>query len=89
MEADRAFFEAYSTSDSPLDTLFNHLADGANVLPPGAPMARDKEESLAVFAALEELPGYSLTVWKKQPDGTWKIAVDMFNANGATASVEE
>ena len=130
IEADRAFFEAYSTSDSPLDTLFNHFADGANVLPPGAPMARDKEESLAVFAALEELPGYSLTwsaskadvggagdlgytigtyhmefqdpegnpveidgkfmtVWKKQPDGTWKIAVDMFNANGATTSVEE
>ena len=36
-----------------------------------------------------EIDGKFMTVWKKQPDGTWKIAVDMFNANGATASVEE
>jgi ketosteroid isomerase-like protein len=122
MEADRAFFEAVSTSDSPLDTLSAHMMDNANVLPPDAPMARGKEESLAVFAALQALPGYSLrwsaltgdvgsagdlgytigsyhmefqdpegdpveidgkymTVWKKQSDGSWKIAVDMFNAN--------
>jgi len=122
LEADRGVFEAYSTSDTPLDTLFTFFTDDAIVLPPDAPMARGKEESRAVFAALEAMPGYSLTwsasmadvggvadlgytigtyhmafqdpggnpveidgkfmtVWKKQPDGTWKIAVDMFNAN--------
>ncbi|TFG66422.1 MAG: DUF4440 domain-containing protein [Gemmatimonadales bacterium] len=123
MEADRAMFEAYSTSDSPLDALMAHFVDDANVLPPDAPMARDKAESRAVFAALEAMPGYSLTwspskgdaggglgytigtyqikvqdpegnplaidgkymtVWEKQPDGSWKVAVDMFNANGAS-----
>jgi len=26
--------------------------------------------------------GKFMTVWKKQSDGSWKIAVDMFNANG-------
>ena len=128
MEADRAFFEAYSTSDSPLDALIAHFVDEAHVLPPDAPMARDREEARAVFAALEAMPGFSLswspsvadaggdlgytigtyhmevqdpegnplaidgkymTVWKKQPDGSWKVAVDMFNANGAATPVEE
>ena len=122
IEADRAMFEAYSTSDSPLDALMAHFLDDANVLPPDAPIARGKEESRAIFAALEAMPGYSLTwspskgdasgdlgytigtyrieiqdpagnplaidgkymtVWKKQPDGTWKVSVDMFNADGA------
>ena len=121
-------FEAYSTSDSPLDALMAHFLDDANVLPPDAPLAQGKEESRAVFASLEAMPGYSLTwsplkgdasghlgytigtyrievqdsegyplaidgkymtVWKKQPDGTWKVAVDMFNANGAAPPVEE
>ncbi len=122
LEVDRGVLEAYSTSDTPLDTLFSFFTDDAIVLPPGAPMARGKQESRAVFAALEAMPGYSLTwsasmadvggvadlgytigtyhmafqdpagnpveidgkfmtVWKKQPDGTWRIAVDMFNAN--------
>ena len=128
MEADRAMFEAYSTSDSPLDALMAHFLDEANVLPPDAPLARGKEESRAVFAALEAMPGFSLTwspsegdvggdlgytigtyrievqdaegfllgidgkyitVWKKQPDGTWKVGVDMFNANGPAVSVED
>ena len=78
---------------------------------------------MAIFAALAELPGYSLrwqaeiaevsgaadlgytigpyhmefqdpegnpvvidgkflTIWKRQPDGSWKTAVDMFNEDG-------
>lgn len=128
MEADRAMFQAYSTSSSPLDSIMTHWADDAKVLPPDAPMARGKEASRAVFAELEAMPGYSLTwepsiaeasgdlgytigtyhmelqdsegrplaidgkymtVWRKQPDGTWKVAVDMFNANGAPAPVEK
>lgn len=124
MEADRAMFEASSTSDSPLDALMAHFADDAKVLAPDAPMARGKEASRAVFAELYAMPGFSLTwkpttadvsadlgytigtyhmefqgseggpvaidgkymtVWKKQSDGTWKVAVDMFNANGPPA----
>lgn len=120
MEADRAWFEAYSTSVSPLDTQMVRFLDDARVLPPDAPMARGKNEIRAVFARLEAMPEFSLawsastadasgdlgytigtyhmefhdpegspvaidgkytTVWKKQPDGTWKVAVDMFNAN--------
>ncbi len=27
------------------------------------------------------IDGKYLTVWKRQPDGGWKVAVDMFNAN--------
>lgn len=128
MEADRAMFEAYSSSDSPVDALMSHFGEDANVLPPDAPIARGKAESRAVFAALEAMPGFSLTwsssradasgdlgytigtyrmdlldpegnplaidgkymtVWKKQPDDTWKVAVDMFNADGPPTPVEE
>lgn len=130
MEADRAFYEAYSTSDSPLDALVAHFLDDARVLPPDAPMAQGVEEIRAVFGALEALPGYSLawspstadvggagdlgytigayhiefkgpegtplaidgkytTVWKKQSDGAWKVAVDMFNGDGAPTPVAE
>lgn len=129
MEADRALFEAYSTSDSPADTLAALAATDAVVLAPDLPMARTKDEIRAVFTALEEMPGYSLTwspstatvggagdlgytigtyhlgfespegiplevdgkyltVWKKQPDGGWKLAVDMFNADGVPTPAE-
>ncbi len=126
MDADRAMFEAYSTGDSPVDALMSHFTDDANVLAPDMPMARDRDESRAVFAAMEAMPGYSLawspskadasgdlgytvgtyhielqdpegdplaidgkylTVWKKQSDGHWMVAVDMFNANGPPTPV--
>ena len=123
MATDDAFFEAVQASDDPVATLAAHFLDDANVLAPDMPMARGKEASMAVFAALAALPGYSLrwkaeiaevggaadlgytigpyhmefldpegnpvvidgkfmTIWKKQADGTWKTAVDMFNADG-------
>jgi ketosteroid isomerase-like protein len=123
LAADDAFFEAISTSDDPAATLDAHFLDDVNVLAPDMPMARGKEASLAIFAALGAMPGYSLrwkaeiaevggaadlgytigpyhmefqdpegnpvvidgkfmTIWKKQADGTWKTAVDMFNADG-------
>ncbi len=34
------------------------------------------------------IDGKYMTVWKKQSDGTWKVAVDMFNANGPPMPVE-
>ena len=128
VEADRAMFEDFSTSDSPLDALMAHFVDDANVLAPDVPIALGKENSRAIFAALEAMPGYSLTwspskgdasgdlgytigtyrietqdpegnpiaidgkymtVWKKQPDGTWRVGVDMFNADGAAQPVDE
>ena len=126
MAADDAFFEAVSTSDDPAATLSAHFLDDANVLAPDMPMARGKEASMAIFAALEAFPEYSLrwkaeiaevggaadlgytigpyhmefqdpegnpvvidgkflTIWKKQADGTWKTAVDMFNSDGPPA----
>lgn len=36
-----------------------------------------------------EIDGKYLTVWKRQPDGSWKIAVDMFNSNGPPVPVTE
>ena len=123
MAADDAFFESVNASDDPVATLSAHFLDDANVLAPDMPMAHGKQASIAIFAALEELPGYSLrwkaeiaevggaadlgytigpyhmefkdpegnpvvidgkfmTIWKKQADGDWRVAVDMFNANG-------
>ncbi len=36
-----------------------------------------------------EIEGKYLSVWKRQPDGRWKIAVDMFNSNGPPVPVVE
>ncbi len=129
MAADDAFSEASSTSDDPIATVSAHYLDDANVLAPDMPMARGKEASMAIFAALGALPEYSLswkaeiaevggaadlgytigpyhmefldpegnpvvidgkfmTIWKKQADGTWKIAVDMFNTDGVPPADE-
>ena len=130
LEKDRTQSEAYSTSETPLDTIFASFADDARVLAPGIPMAEGWEASRAVFAKLEALPGYSLeyspaiadvggaadlgytigtyhmklpgsdgsiveidgkylSIWKRQPDGSWKIAVDMFNADGPPVPATE
>ena len=32
--------------------------------------------------------GKYMTIWKKQADGTWKVAVDMFNADGPPTAGE-
>jgi len=32
--------------------------------------------------SIVEIDGKYLSIWKRQPDGNWKIAVDMFNADG-------
>ena len=32
------------------------------------------------------IDGKYLTIWKRQPDGTWMVAADMFNANGPPTS---
>ena len=60
LETDRTQAEAYSTSETPLDTIFASFAEDARVLAPGIPMAEGWEASRAVFAKLEALPGYSL-----------------------------
>ena len=130
LETDRAQAMAYSTSDTPLDTIFAAFTDDARVLAPGTPIAEGWEASRALFARLEALPGYSLeysptmadvggaaelgytigtyhmnlpsgdgtianiegkylTIWKRQADGNWKIAVDMFNTDGPSVPATE
>ena len=117
LETDRRLAETYSTSETPLDTIFASFTDDSRVLAPDIPMAEGWEASRAVFAKLEALPGYSLkyspvmadvggaadlgytigtyhmklpdsdgnmveidgkylSLWKRQPDGNWKIAVE-------------
>ncbi len=36
-----------------------------------------------------EIDGKYLSLWKRQPDGNWKIAVDMFNADGPPVPANE
>ena len=38
---------------------------------------------------LVEIDGKYLSLWKRQPDGNWKIAVDMFNTDGPPAPATE
>lgn len=124
LEADRAWFEAYSASDDPVEAFVGQMAEGAALLPPGAPLAVGAEAIGAAIGSLEAMPGFSvtwtpvaadvgsggdlgytrgtyemsmegpdgpmttegkyITVWKKQPDGTWKVTADMFNADAPT-----
>ena len=60
MEADRAWSQDYSTSDTPVEVTLSRFLEDVRVLPPDAPMAVGKQESGGVFAALGALPGYSL-----------------------------
>ncbi len=130
LETDRALAEVYSTSETPLDTIFASFTDDARVLAPDIPMAEGWDASRAVFAKLEALPGYSLkyspaiadvggaadlgytigtyhmklpgsdgsiveidgkylSIWKRQPDGNWKIAVDIFTTDGPPVPATE
>jgi ketosteroid isomerase-like protein len=61
MSADRAWFEAYSASDSPADAFVDQLVDNASLLPPGAPLAQGKEAVRTVISELEAMPGFSVT----------------------------
>ncbi len=36
-----------------------------------------------------EVDGKYLSLWKRQPDGSWKIAVDMFNSDGPPVPATE
>ncbi len=36
-----------------------------------------------------EIDGKYLSLWKRQPDGSWKIAVDMFNSDGPPVPATE
>jgi ketosteroid isomerase-like protein len=61
MSADRAWFEAYSGSDSPADAFIEQLVDNASLLPPDAPLAQGKEAIRVVIMELEAMPGFSIT----------------------------
>ncbi len=39
--------------------------------------------------SIVEINGKYLSIWKRQPDGSWKIAVDMFNADGPPVPATE
>jgi ketosteroid isomerase-like protein len=39
--------------------------------------------------SIAEIDGKYISIWKRQPDGNWKIAVDMFNANGPPVPATE
>lgn len=39
--------------------------------------------------SITDVDGKYLTIWKRQPDGKWKVAVDMFNTNGPPVPASE
>jgi len=39
--------------------------------------------------SIVEIDGKYLSIWKRQPDGNWKIAIDMFNTDGAPVPATE
>ncbi|MCP4201077.1 MAG: DUF4440 domain-containing protein [bacterium] len=61
MAADRAWNEAYSTSENPAEVFALNVIDGAYLLPPGAPMAKGREAIREVIAGLEAMDGFSVT----------------------------
>ena len=131
LQADRDWYEAYTASDDPVSVFVDNLVpEGAQLLPPDAPLAVGRDAIRETIAALEAMPGFSIvwapsnadvgaggdmaytvgtyemglegpdgqpvviagkyvTVWKKQDDGSWRVAVDMFNADGPPAPAED
>ncbi len=61
MEADRAWAEAYATSEDPAEAFVAQLVDDAALLPPDAPLAQGKEAIRGVINMLEGLPGFNVT----------------------------
>lgn len=61
MDADRAWFQAYSSSDNPADVFVAQFGDDGSLLPPDAPLAHGKEAVHAVVSELEAMPGFSVT----------------------------
>ncbi len=61
MAADRAWFEAYSASDSPADVFAEQVVEDAALLPPEAPLTQGREAIREVIANLEAIPGFSVT----------------------------
>jgi ketosteroid isomerase-like protein len=61
----------------------------AHLLVPDAPLAEGRETIRAIFADLEATPDTPSPGDRpppKSPDGTWKVAVDMFNTGGPPAT---
>ncbi len=61
MGADRAWAEAYATSDDPVEVFAMNVINGAYLLPPGAPMAKGREAIREVIGGLEAMEGFSVT----------------------------
>jgi ketosteroid isomerase-like protein len=61
MAADKAWSQAYSTSETPVDVLVDQFVEGGAVLAPGGPIAQGKEAVRAAFTQLETIPGFDLT----------------------------
>jgi ketosteroid isomerase-like protein len=61
LATDRAWFEAYSTSETPEDVFADNVVDHASLLPPGAPMSKGRESIREAIAELEAMDGFSVT----------------------------
>ncbi len=61
MVADQAWFEAYSTSETPADVFAGNVVDDSYLLPPGAPMSKGRESIREAIAGLEAMDGFSIT----------------------------
>jgi ketosteroid isomerase-like protein len=60
LAADAAWFEAYSTSDTPADVFAGGVTADADLLPPGAPLTQGREAIREAIANLEAIPGFSV-----------------------------
>jgi ketosteroid isomerase-like protein len=130
LAADKAWYEAYSSGDNPVDALLGHMTDDARFQFAENPPAHGKEAIRPVITQLEEMPGFAVkwvasaadvsssgdlgytvgtyemgmdgpdgkkmsiqghyvTIWKKQPDGSWKVVVDTGGPSGPPTPVGE
>ncbi|MFQ5789451.1 MAG: YybH family protein [Acidobacteriota bacterium] len=121
-DADKAWYQEYSSSDTPVDTLLSHMLDDARFQFAENPPAQGKEAIRGILDQMVSTPGFELvwspsaaevassgdlgytvgtyqmkmegpdgpvtidghyvTIWKKQADGSWKVAVDTGGPSG-------
>lgn len=61
MQADRDWYEAYSSSDTGPDAFVERVLDDARLLPPDAPLAQGKEAIRTSIVDLEAMPGFAIS----------------------------
>jgi ketosteroid isomerase-like protein len=79
MTAERGW--AAAARDQDLDRSLSYMADDATMLPPsgGPVVARSVYTIRATDGTLQTLHAMGVAIWRKEPGGSWRCVIDIWN----------